>query len=177
VDIGNHYVTLGASASPSVLEGLTLGDIGSDLSSASSPVAQAIDGTANYLIAALCTMVQGTTPSLCSTPVIRLASKALATGVSSSSESPGVTTSPHSRRRTPTVGVASVERERARILASRRRELSVNECRVYRTENCRNSESIQEDDSRIPPGVTAWAISLEGKCPPGHNGEGLSKSP
>jgi len=52
VDIGNHYVTLGASASPSVLEGLTLGDIGSDLSSASSPVAQAIDGTANYLIAA-----------------------------------------------------------------------------------------------------------------------------
>ena len=75
VDIGNHFVTLGASASPSVLEGLTLGEIGSDLSSATSPVAQAIDGAANYLIAALCTMVRGTTPSLCSTPVIVQASK------------------------------------------------------------------------------------------------------
>ena len=33
----------------------------------------------------------------------------------------------------PTIGVASVEREGARILASRRRKLSVTESRVYRT--------------------------------------------
>src|SRR5665213_3427619 len=77
----------------------------------------------------------------------------------------------------PTIGVASVEREGARILASQRRKLSVTESLVYRTENCRNAESIQEDDSRRAAGVTAWAISLVGKCLPGGNGKGLSKSP
>jgi len=178
VDIGNHYVTLGASASPSVLEGLTLGDIGSDLSSASSPVAQAIDGTANYLIAALCTMVQGTTPSLCSTPVIRLASKALATGVSSSSESPGVTTSP---TQPPTNAPLSVWRawsakERAFLLHAAANFRSTNAaCTVLKIAVTPNR--YKKTTLGIPPEVTAWAISLEGKCPPGHNGEGLSKSP
>jgi hypothetical protein len=52
----------------------------------------------------------------------------------------------------PTIGVASVEREGARILASHRRKLSITESHVYRTENCRNSESIQEDDSRHSAG-------------------------
>jgi hypothetical protein len=52
----------------------------------------------------------------------------------------------------PTIGVASVEREGARILASHRRKLSVTESRVYHTENCRNSESIQEDNSRHSAG-------------------------
>ena len=52
----------------------------------------------------------------------------------------------------PTIGVASVEREGARILASHCRKLSINESRVCRTENCRNAESIQEDDSRHYPG-------------------------
>src|SRR5665213_1368169 len=178
VDIGNHYVTLGASASPSVLEGLTLSDIGSDLSNASSPVAHAIDGTANYLIAALCTMVQGTTPSLCSTPVIRLASKALDTDATSSSESPVVTTSP---TQPPTNAPLSVWRawsvkERAFLLHTAASFRSLNRaCTVLQISVTPNR--YKKTTLGIPPGVTAWAISLEGKCPPRHNGKGLSKSP
>jgi hypothetical protein len=178
VDIGNHYVTLGASSSPSVLEGLTLGDIGSDLSSASSPVAHAIDGTANYLIAALCTMVQGTTPSLCSTPVIRQASKALVTGVSSSSESPGVTTYP---TQPPTNAPLSAWRawsakDRAFLLHTAANFRSKNRaCTVLQISVTPNR--YKKTTLGIPPGVTAWAISLVSKCSPGDNGEGLSKSP
>jgi len=178
VDIGNHYVTLGASASPSVLEGLTLGDIGSDLSSASSPVAQAIDGTANYLIAALCTMVQGTTPSLCSASVIRLASKVLAIGVASSSEIPGVTTSP---TQPPTNAPLSVWRawsvkERAFLLHTAANFRSTNPaCTVLKIAVTPNR--YKKTTLGFPPGVTSWAISLVGKCSPGNIGKGLFKSP
>jgi hypothetical protein len=45
VDIGNRYVTVGTSASPASLEGLTLSQIGSALADPSRPVAQAVDGT------------------------------------------------------------------------------------------------------------------------------------
>jgi len=178
VDIGNHYVTLGASSSASVLEGLTLGDIGRDLSSASSPVAKAIDGTANYLITALCTMVQGTPPPLCTASAIRQASKALTTGVASSSESSGVTTSP---TRPPTNAPLSVWRawsvkERAFLLHSAANFRSPNRsCTVLKIAVTPNR--YKKTTLGVPPGVTAWAISLVGKCLPGGNGKGLSKSP
>ena len=178
MDIGNQFVTLGASSSPSVLEGLTLGHIGSDLSNASSPVAHAIDGTANYLIAALCTTVQGTTPSLCSTPVIRLASRALVAGVSSSSGSQGVTTAP---TQPPAYAPLSVWRawsvkEHAFLLHTAANYRSPNPaCTVLKIAVTPNR--YKKTTLGIPPGVSAWAISLVGKCSLGDNGKGLSKSP
>ncbi|MGO9878577.1 MAG: DUF929 family protein [Acidimicrobiales bacterium] len=95
VDLGNESATIGASASPSVLEGFSLGQIGSSLSDPTSPVAQAVDGTANYLIAAMCTMVvTGTKPSICSTSTTTQALSALDSGVpptgSASSNNPPV---------------------------------------------------------------------------------------
>ena len=48
-DIGNKYVISGASASPQVLAGKSWAQIASSLHDASSSVAQAVDGTANYI--------------------------------------------------------------------------------------------------------------------------------
>jgi uncharacterized protein DUF929 len=67
VDVGNRYLTIGSSASPSVLKGLSLDQIAADLSNPSSPVAQAVDGTANYLIGALCAVTGRTKPPVCAT--------------------------------------------------------------------------------------------------------------
>ena len=165
VDIGNRYVTLGASSSPSVLEGLTLGEIGSDLSRPSSPVAQAIDGTANYLIAALCTMVQGTPPSLCSTPAVRLASTALVAGASSSPKVSGTATSP---TQPPTNAPLSVwrswsAREHAYLLHAAADFRSANPaCTVLKIAVTPNR--YKKTTLGIPPGVTSWSISLEGRC-------------
>ena len=94
VDVGNHYITMGASASPEVLEGLSLSSIGSELNNPTSPVARAVDGTANYLIAALCTMETKATPSICSAFTSRQAEKALDTGVSPTSPISSATTYP-----------------------------------------------------------------------------------
>ncbi|HUE07280.1 MAG TPA: DUF929 family protein, partial [Acidimicrobiales bacterium] len=47
LDIGNKYVVIGASYSPQVLAGLSQAQIAAQLANPKSPVAQAIDGTAN----------------------------------------------------------------------------------------------------------------------------------
>jgi Domain of unknown function (DUF929) len=70
IDVNNRFIAVGAGANPAVLEGLSLDQIGLDLSQASSPVAQAVDGTANYLIAALCAGTGATKPPICSTPFV-----------------------------------------------------------------------------------------------------------
>ena len=70
VDIGGKYVALGASANPGVLQNLTLDQIASQLDNPSSPVAQAVDGTANYLIAAMCSVTSTSATPICSSPVI-----------------------------------------------------------------------------------------------------------
>jgi hypothetical protein len=67
VDIGNRYLAIGTGTSPSVLEGLSLDQIAADLADPSSPVAQAVDGTANYLIGALCAVTGVTKPPVCAT--------------------------------------------------------------------------------------------------------------
>ncbi len=78
VDIGGKYVSLSASANPGVLQNLTLDQIASQLDDPSSPVAQAADGTANYLIAAMCSVTSTTAAPICSTPVIAQAQSAMA---------------------------------------------------------------------------------------------------
>ena len=53
LDIANRYVLAGAQYNPQVLAGLTSAQIASQLRNPASPVAQAIDGSANVIIAAI----------------------------------------------------------------------------------------------------------------------------
>ena len=53
LDIGNQYVLAGAQYDPQVLAGLSAAQIAGQLSNPSSPVAQAIDGAAKVIIAAV----------------------------------------------------------------------------------------------------------------------------
>ena len=62
LDIANRYVITGSSFSPQVLQGLSRNQIAADLSDPDSAVAQAIDGTANDITAAIAA-VTGNQPS------------------------------------------------------------------------------------------------------------------
>jgi Domain of unknown function (DUF929) len=53
LDIGNRYILAGAQYNPQVLAGLSAAQIASQLGNPASPVAQAIDGSANVIIAAV----------------------------------------------------------------------------------------------------------------------------
>ena len=53
LDIGNQYILAGAQYNPQVLAGLSAAQIAGQLSNPSSPVAQAIDGAAKVIIAAI----------------------------------------------------------------------------------------------------------------------------
>jgi len=53
LDIGNQYVLAGAQYDPQVLAGLSAAQIASQLGDPSSPVARAIDGSAQVIIAAI----------------------------------------------------------------------------------------------------------------------------
>jgi hypothetical protein len=167
VDIGNHYVTLGASASPAVLEGLTLGNIGNELGDPKSPVAQAIDGTANYLIAAMCTMAQKTAPSICSSPTTREAAKALGLGVSPTSEISGGKSAP---TQPPTNSPLSVWKkwsgaEHKYLLVAAANFRNPNPaCTILKISV--NGTRLTRPVLGIPKGVTDWAISIMGKCGP-----------
>ena len=70
IDFGNKYAIFGASYSPRVLAGLSWSQIAADLSSPDSQVAQGIDGTANYLTAAICAMT-GNQPASACTVIVR----------------------------------------------------------------------------------------------------------
>jgi hypothetical protein len=81
VDIGNAYITDGAQYLPSVLGsvvnandpshfGLTWTQIAADLKDSSSPVAQAIIGSANHITAAICKLTNGQPGSVCTSPAV-----------------------------------------------------------------------------------------------------------
>jgi hypothetical protein len=53
LDIGNRYVLAGAQYDPQVLAGLSAAQIAAQLRNPSSPVAQAIDGSAKVIITAI----------------------------------------------------------------------------------------------------------------------------
>jgi hypothetical protein len=53
LDIGNQYILAGAQYNPQVLAGLSAAQIAAQLRNPSSPVAQAIDGSAKVIIAAI----------------------------------------------------------------------------------------------------------------------------
>lgn len=167
VDIGNRYVTLGASASPSALEGLSLSEIGSDLNRPRSAAAQAIDGAANYMIAALCTMTNTPSPAICATSSARSASKSLATGISSSAPSSTVGTSP---TQPPTNAPLSVWRK----WSAAEHESLLHWASTYRARNpaCTivkisiTGHILSKPLFGVPAGVREWSVSIEGKCPP-----------
>jgi hypothetical protein len=165
VDVGNNYIALGASTSPSVLEGLSLSTIGSDLNDPTSPVARAIDGTANYLIAALCTMESKAAPPVCSTFTSRAAAKALGTGVSPTSQVSGATTYP---TQPPTNAPKSVwkewsAKEHAFWLATAGSYRSPDSaCTVIKISI--TGRTLTKPLFGIPAGVTLWGMSLLGKC-------------
>ena len=75
VDIGNQYLVLGAQYQPTTLGttasvapghfGLTWTQIASDLKNPASPVAKAIDGTANSITAAICKITNNADTAVC----------------------------------------------------------------------------------------------------------------
>jgi len=75
IDFGNKYLISGASYNPALLAGLSWSTIATDLSNPSSPVAQAVDGTANYITAAICKMTGNQPASACTTAVQSLESQ------------------------------------------------------------------------------------------------------
>ena len=78
IDIGGKYVALGASANPGVLQNLTLDQIASQLDDPSSAVALAVDGTANYLIAAMCSVTSTSVAPICTAPFVTQAQAGMA---------------------------------------------------------------------------------------------------
>lgn len=70
VDFGNKYMISGASYDGSVLDGKTYSQITAALKDPSSPIAQGVDGTANYITAAICKMTNNQPASAC-TPVVK----------------------------------------------------------------------------------------------------------
>ena len=75
IDFGNKYLISGASYNPALLAGLSWATIATDLHNPSSPVAQAVDGTANYITAAICKMTGNQPASACTTAVQSLESQ------------------------------------------------------------------------------------------------------
>lgn len=69
-DFGNKVLISGASYTPQLLAGLDDTQIAGALSNPSSPVAQAIVGTANYLTASICSLTGQKPASVCSAPVV-----------------------------------------------------------------------------------------------------------
>ena len=68
-------MSIGTPYDPGVLDGLSWSTIATDLSNPSSPVAQAVDGTANYITAAICKMTGNQPASACTSTVQSLESQ------------------------------------------------------------------------------------------------------
>jgi len=75
IDFGNKYLIVGASYDPGVLAGQSWAQIAAALSNSSSPIAQAVDGTANYITAAICGITGNQPASACTPTVQALESK------------------------------------------------------------------------------------------------------
>jgi len=75
IDFGNKYVISGASYSNQVLGKLSWSQIAADLHNPNSPVAEAVDGTANYITAAICKMTGNQPASACTSTVQSLESQ------------------------------------------------------------------------------------------------------
>jgi len=70
IDFGNKYMISGASYNPQVLAGKTWAQISAALHNPSSQIAQAVNGTANYITAAICKLT-GNQPATACTSVVQ----------------------------------------------------------------------------------------------------------
>lgn len=70
IDFGNKYLISGASYDPQVLAGKSWAQIAAALKDPSSPIAQSVDGTANYITAAICSLT-GNQPATACTPAVK----------------------------------------------------------------------------------------------------------
>jgi hypothetical protein len=75
IDYGNKYTSSGSVYDPGVLAGLSWATIAADLSKPSSPVAQAVDGAANYMTAAICKLTNNLPASACTSTIQGLQSQ------------------------------------------------------------------------------------------------------
>ncbi|MGZ4615997.1 MAG: DUF929 family protein, partial [Actinomycetes bacterium] len=78
LDIAGRYVGSGASYSPEILKGKTRDQIAAALKDPGSPVAQAVDGSANLLTAALCDATGGKPADVCTATGVKTAAAQLA---------------------------------------------------------------------------------------------------
>jgi hypothetical protein len=62
LDIANHYILAGAQYNPQILAGLSAAQIASQLRDPSSPVAQAIDGSARTIVTAIDQVLHAASP-------------------------------------------------------------------------------------------------------------------
>lgn len=77
IDFGNKYVTQGASYSPQILQGLSMGTIAGSLRDPSTTPAQNVDAQANIIAAMVCQMTNGQPASVCSTAAVKKAESSL----------------------------------------------------------------------------------------------------
>jgi hypothetical protein len=68
VDFGNQAVISGASFDPQLLAGRSADEIAAALSDPASPIAQAVDGTANAFTTLLCQLTKGQPGNVCTSP-------------------------------------------------------------------------------------------------------------
>ena len=76
IDFGNKYMIAGASYNPQLLAGKTWAQIATALKDPSSQIAKAVDGTANYVTAAICATT-GNQPASACTPTVTALEKNL----------------------------------------------------------------------------------------------------
>jgi hypothetical protein len=83
LDLGGSFVSSGASFDPQLLAGMSHHQIAVALSDPTSPVAKAVDGSANVLTAALCEVTGQQPTATCTAPGVVAAAKTLAHGSTS----------------------------------------------------------------------------------------------
>jgi uncharacterized protein DUF929 len=77
LDIGNSVFVLTPSYDPRLLSGLDQADVAAKLSNPDDPVTVAIVGTANYLTAAICSMIGSNSSPWCHQPAVTKAARAM----------------------------------------------------------------------------------------------------
>jgi hypothetical protein len=77
LDIGNSVFVMSPSYDPKLLSGLDQADVAGKLTNPDDPATQAIVGTANYLTAAICSMIGSNSSSWCSQPAVTAAARAM----------------------------------------------------------------------------------------------------
>jgi uncharacterized protein DUF929 len=71
IDFGNKFLIKAPIYNPAVLKGMTWSQIASAMRNPASPVAQGVDGAANYITAAICKTTNNQPTAVCSAPTIK----------------------------------------------------------------------------------------------------------